>query len=97
MRINALVAKSMRVPPEGWTMKDETPWPGNNTNDHPSMIQVLLARGGGDEGNQLPCLVYISREKRPAFQHHSKAGAMNALVNISSTNSHLSDYIFSSS
>lgn len=72
----------MRVPPEGWTMKDETPWPGNNPKDHPSMIQVLLPRNGG---NELPCLVYTSREKRPAFQHHSKAGAINALVSISST------------
>ncbi|KAL1326319.1 hypothetical protein HN51_036392 [Arachis hypogaea] len=83
VRINALVAKSMRVPAEGWTMKDETPWPGNNTNDHPSMIQVLLARGGGHHPDQLPCLVYISREKRPAFQHHNKAGAINALLRVS--------------
>ncbi|XP_061365117.1 cellulose synthase A catalytic subunit 7 [UDP-forming]-like isoform X2 [Gastrolobium bilobum] len=83
VRINALVAKSMRVPPEGWTMQDETPWPGNNTKDHPSMIQILLAKNGGHEGNELPCLVYISREKRPAFQHHSKAGAMNALLRVS--------------
>lgn len=71
----------MRVPSEGWSMKDETPWPGNNTKDHPSMIQILLGHNGGDnEGNELPSLVYISREKRPAFQHHTKAGAMNALV-----------------
>lgn len=32
------------------------------------------------EGNDLPCLVYVSREKRPGFDHHKKAGAMNALV-----------------
>lgn len=82
VRINALVAKSMRVPPEGWTLKDETPWPGNNPKDHPSMIQVLLPH---NVGNELPCLVYTSREKRPAFQHHGKAGAINALVSISST------------
>nr|KYP37076.1 Cellulose synthase A catalytic subunit 7 [UDP-forming] [Cajanus cajan] len=80
VRINALVAKSMRVPPEGWTMKDETSWPGNNPKDHPSMIQVLLPRNGG---NELPCLVYTSREKRPAFLHHSKAGAINALLRVS--------------
>ncbi|XP_019415365.1 PREDICTED: cellulose synthase A catalytic subunit 7 [UDP-forming]-like isoform X1 [Lupinus angustifolius] len=83
VRINALVAKSKRVPAEGWTMKDETPWPGNNAKDHPSMIQILLAHGGGQEGNELPCLAYMSREKRPAFQHHSKAGAMNALLRVS--------------
>ncbi|XP_027942144.1 cellulose synthase A catalytic subunit 7 [UDP-forming]-like isoform X1 [Vigna unguiculata] len=80
VRINALVAKSMRVPPEGWTMKDETPWPGNNPKDHPSMIQVLLPHNVGSE---LPCLVYTSREKRPAFQHHGKAGAINALLRVS--------------
>ncbi|XP_058752868.1 cellulose synthase A catalytic subunit 9 [UDP-forming]-like [Vicia villosa] len=84
VRINALVAKSMRVPSGGWCMKDETPWPGNNSKDHPSMIQILLGHNGGDnEGNELPSLVYISREKRPAFQHHTKAGAMNALLRVS--------------
>lgn len=89
------MANSLRVPPEGWTMKDETPWPGNNTKDHPGMIQILLARSGGNEGDELPCLVYMSREKRPAFQHHSKAGAVNALVNIPRTISDLSHYAFS--
>lgn len=32
------------------------------------------------DGNALPRLVYVSREKRPGFDHHKKAGAMNALV-----------------
>lgn len=36
------------------------------------------------EGNELPRLVYVSREKRPGFDHHKKAGAMNALVSINS-------------
>ena len=35
------------------------------------------------EGKELPRLVYVSREKRPGYQHHKKAGAMNALVSIS--------------
>ncbi|XP_014506604.1 LRR receptor-like serine/threonine-protein kinase RPK2 [Vigna radiata var. radiata] len=30
------------LPEEGWTMKDGTPWPGNNSRDHPGMIQALL-------------------------------------------------------
>lgn len=65
-------------------MQDGTPWPGNNTKDHPGMIQVFLGHSGGhdSEGNQLPRLVYVSREKRPGFQHHKKAGAMNALVEL---------------
>lgn len=40
VRINTLVAKSRKVPEEGWTMQDGTPWPGNNVRDHPGMIQV---------------------------------------------------------
>ncbi|KAF9599097.1 hypothetical protein IFM89_033704, partial [Coptis chinensis] len=31
------------------------------------------------EGNELPRLVYVSREKKPGFDHHKKAGAMHAL------------------
>ena len=44
--------------------------------------QVFLGHSGGSDsdGNELPRLVYVSREKRPGFQHHKKAGAMNALV-----------------
>jgi hypothetical protein len=44
--------------------------------------QVFLGHSGGldTEGNELPRLVYVSHEKRPGFQHHKKAGAMNALV-----------------
>ncbi|KAL5842140.1 hypothetical protein ACOSQ3_012743 [Xanthoceras sorbifolium] len=85
VRINSLVAKYLVVPPEGWVMEDGTPWPGNNTKDHPGMIQVFLGQGGGldVEGNQLPNLVYVSREKRPSFLHHKRAGAMNALVRVS--------------
>ena len=41
VRINALVAKAQKMPEEGWTMQDGTPWPGNNPRDHPGMIQVL--------------------------------------------------------
>ena len=35
------------------------------------------------EGNELTRLIYVSREKRPGFEHHKKAGAMNALVKLS--------------
>ncbi|XP_024385240.1 probable cellulose synthase A catalytic subunit 5 [UDP-forming] [Physcomitrium patens] len=85
VRVNALVAKAQKMPDEGWTMQDGTPWPGNNTRDHPGMIQVFLGHSGGHdtEGNELPRLVYVSREKRPGFNHHKKAGAMNALVRVS--------------
>ncbi|KAF4378171.1 hypothetical protein G4B88_022994 [Cannabis sativa] len=41
VRINALVAKAMNKQENGWVMEDDCPWPGNNTHDHPGMIQVL--------------------------------------------------------
>lgn len=85
IRINALVATAQKVPEDGWTMQDGTPWPGNNVRDHPGMIQVFLGNNGvrDVEGNELPRLVYVSREKRPGFDHHKKAGAMNALIRVS--------------
>ncbi|XP_062097171.1 cellulose synthase A catalytic subunit 6 [UDP-forming] [Humulus lupulus] len=85
VRINALVATAQKVPEDGWTMQDGTPWPGNNVRDHPGMIQVFLGNNGVRdlEGNELPRLVYVSREKRPGFDHHKKAGAMNALMRVS--------------
>ncbi|KAE8098794.1 hypothetical protein FH972_016831 [Carpinus fangiana] len=59
VRINGLVAKAEKVPEEGWFMQDGTPWPGNNTRDHPGMIQVFLRHSGGldSEGNELLRLV----------------------------------------
>nr|GLL17277.1 cellulose synthase A catalytic subunit 1 [UDP-forming]-like isoform X1 [Ipomoea trifida] len=48
-------------------------------------MKVFLGHSGGldTDGNELPRLVYVSREKRPGFQHHKKAGAMNALIRVS--------------
>lgn len=85
VRINGLVSTAQKVPEEGWTMQDGTPWPGNDVRDHPGMIQVFLGHNGvrDVEENELPCLVYVSREKRPGFDHHKKAGAMNALMRVS--------------
>nr|AFZ78562.1 cellulose synthase [Populus tomentosa] len=84
VKINGLVATAQKVPEDGWTMQDGTPWPGNNVRDHPGMIQVFLGQSGvrDVEGNELPRLVYVSREKRPGFEHHKKAGAMNALMRV---------------
>ncbi|KAF7840341.1 cellulose synthase A catalytic subunit 8 [UDP-forming] [Senna tora] len=85
VRVNAMVSKAQKTPEEGWTMQDGTPWPGNKSRDHPGMIQVFLGHSGAHdiEGNELPRLVYVSREKRPGYQHHKKAGAENALVRVS--------------
>ncbi|XP_031270406.1 cellulose synthase-like protein E1 isoform X2 [Pistacia vera] len=56
--------------------------------DHQTILQILI--DGRDpkavdiEGQRLPTLVYLAREKRPQFPHHFKAGAMNALIRVSS-------------
>ncbi|GKV33318.1 hypothetical protein SLEP1_g41843 [Rubroshorea leprosula] len=82
VRINALVGKAKNVPEEGWTLQDGSPCPGNNIRDQ---SWDNSGRSGGHDinGNELPSLVYVSREKRPGLNHHRKAGAMNALVRVS--------------
>ncbi|MFQ6656705.1 hypothetical protein Gotur_026695 [Gossypium turneri] len=62
VRINGLVATAQKVPEDGWTMQDGTPWPGNSVRDHPGMIQVFLGHSGvrDVEGNELPCLIRVS-------------------------------------
>lgn len=45
------------------------------------IAQVFIGNGGLDDaGYPLPKLIYVSREKKPGYDHHKKAGAMNALV-----------------
>ncbi|KAK6133030.1 hypothetical protein DH2020_033240 [Rehmannia glutinosa] len=56
--------------------------------DHQSIVQILIDGGNPQavdiEGNKLPMLVYLSREKRPGCAHNFKAGSMNALIRVSS-------------
>ncbi|KAK6289067.1 hypothetical protein POUND7_000608 [Theobroma cacao] len=60
----------------------------SSKHDHQTILQILI--DGRDpnavdvEGRPLPTLVYLAREKRPQFHHHFKAGAMNALIRVSS-------------
>lgn len=63
-------------------VKDVRTFHSFNHQDCTLYFQVFLGQSGGldSDGNELPRLVYVSREKRPGFQHHKKAGAMNALV-----------------
>uniref|UniRef100_A0A803LQ94 Uncharacterized protein n=1 Tax=Chenopodium quinoa TaxID=63459 RepID=A0A803LQ94_CHEQI len=63
--------------------------PTNATHSsHFTSIKILI--DGRDkttievEGCQMPTLVYLAREKRPQFFHNFKAGAMNALLRVSS-------------
>lgn len=81
--------------PGTWT----APAPENTRSDHASIIQVMLQppseeplKGTAGDSNsmnlsevdiRLPVLVYISREKRPGYDHNKKAGAMNAMVRAS--------------
>jgi len=53
------------------------------------MLQILIdgtdPTAVDDEGQPLPTLAYLAREKRPQYHHNFKAGAMNALVVLPST------------
>lgn len=73
--------------------------PEHSKGDHAGIIQVMLKPPSDDPLNgtdnevnpldlsevdiRLPLLVYVSREKRPGYDHNKKAGAMNALVRAS--------------
>ncbi|KAE9613271.1 hypothetical protein Lal_00027332 [Lupinus albus] len=81
--------------PGTWT----TSAPEHSRGDHASIVQVMikppndepLAGTTSESTNidltevdiRLPMLVYVSREKRPGYDHNKKAGAMNALVRAS--------------
>ncbi|XP_042030591.1 cellulose synthase-like protein E1 isoform X1 [Salvia splendens] len=61
---------------------------GASRTNHHTILQVLIdGRGNKEvdiEGKPLPMLVYLAREKRPGYPHNFKAGAMNALIRVSS-------------
>ncbi|XP_075664338.1 cellulose synthase-like protein E6 isoform X4 [Castanea sativa] len=54
--------------------------------DHQTILQILIDGRESEavdiQGQTLPTLVYLSREKRPQYHHHFKAGAMNALIGL---------------
>ncbi|KAK8504576.1 hypothetical protein V6N13_064003 [Hibiscus sabdariffa] len=56
--------------------------------DHQTILQIIIDGRDSNavdiEGNPLPTLVYLAREKRPQHHHNFKAGAMNALIRVSS-------------
>ncbi|KAK9286058.1 hypothetical protein L1049_014437 [Liquidambar formosana] len=80
--------------PGAWTV----PAAEHSKGDHAGILQVMLKppsndplMGGADDkildftdvDIRLPMFVYVSREKRPGYDHNKKAGAMNALVRAS--------------
>lgn len=56
--------------------------------DHDTFLQIVIdgrdPKATDVEGSVLPTLVYLAREKRPQYFHNFKAGAMNALLRVSS-------------
>ncbi|KAL4566923.1 hypothetical protein LXL04_031049 [Taraxacum kok-saghyz] len=53
--------------------------------DHAAIVHILLDNDSQDtEGHSLPKLVYMAREKKTEHFHNFKAGAMNALIRVSS-------------
>ncbi|KAF7815987.1 cellulose synthase-like protein E6 [Senna tora] len=85
-----LVVEKGKVPEEIRKQhKGFSEWNSKTTKkDHQSIVQIIIdgrdSNGVDDDGFQLPTLVYMAREKRPNFPHHFKAGAMNALIRVSS-------------
>ncbi|XP_024003856.1 cellulose synthase-like protein B3 isoform X2 [Eutrema salsugineum] len=52
--------------------------------DHSTIVKVIWENKGGlGDEKEVPHFVYISREKKPNYLHHYKAGAMNFLVRVS--------------
>ncbi|KAG0457668.1 hypothetical protein HPP92_022825 [Vanilla planifolia] len=87
-RINS-VLELERIPEELISEDGFSRWhAGMTSRNHEPILKILL--DGRDpasvdvEGNRLPTLVYMAREKRPEHHHNFKAGAMNALIRISS-------------
>ncbi|GAV68834.1 EMP24_GP25L domain-containing protein/Cellulose_synt domain-containing protein [Cephalotus follicularis] len=84
------VAKQGQIPEEVRSKhKGFSQWDSySSRSDHDSFLQILI--DGRDpnatdiDGCALPTLVYLAREKRPQHHHNFKAGAMNALIRVSS-------------
>ncbi|KAG6661814.1 hypothetical protein CIPAW_03G201000 [Carya illinoinensis] len=55
---------------------------------HQTILQILVhakdPKAVDIEGQPLPTLVYLAREKRPQYHHNFKAGSVNALIRVSS-------------
>ncbi|KAK6917890.1 Cellulose synthase [Dillenia turbinata] len=79
------VAEEMRKRHKGFQEWDM----GCSRRDHAAILQILIDgrkphKTVDDDGRRLPTLVYLAREKRPQYHHNFKAGAMNALIRVSS-------------
>ncbi|EOA36706.1 hypothetical protein CARUB_v10012240mg [Capsella rubella] len=59
-------------------------WDADATRRNHGTILQILVDGREEDTIAIPTLVYLSREKRPQHHHNFKAGAMNALLRVSS-------------
>ncbi|TYH87214.1 hypothetical protein ES332_D01G101300v1 [Gossypium tomentosum] len=88
-RIEAVINKDS-VPEELKNQhKGFSEWDSNVTKqNHQPIVQIIIdgrdTNAVDSDGCRLPTLVYMAREKRPDCLHHFKAGAMNALIRVSS-------------
>lgn len=58
-----------------------------------NFLQVIHDKFDNEEGvkhEEMPLLVYVSREKSPFYPHNFKAGALNVLVFLSKLSSSVS-------
>ncbi|KAF9625242.1 hypothetical protein IFM89_020828 [Coptis chinensis] len=78
------IPEDIRIKHKGFSEWDSVSSP----RDHQTILQVLIDRRNPSavdiEGGSMPTLVYLAREKRPNHPHNFKAGAMNALIRVSS-------------
>ncbi|XP_038974145.1 cellulose synthase-like protein E6 isoform X2 [Phoenix dactylifera] len=87
-RIDSVVMLG-KIPKELKENKGFSEWSsGMTSRNHPPIVQILIDERDqysiDSDGNALPTLVYMAREKRPQHHHYFKAGAMNALIRASS-------------
>ncbi|EES05604.2 hypothetical protein SORBI_3004G255200 [Sorghum bicolor] len=88
-RVNSVVNSGKIPDVSKCKLRGFSKWSENTSfRDHPSIVQILIdgnKRKATDvDGNVLPTLVYMAREKRPQEHHHFKAGSLNALIRVSS-------------
>ncbi|KAB2604982.1 hypothetical protein D8674_038931 [Pyrus ussuriensis x Pyrus communis] len=78
------ISEEVRSKCKGFSQWD----PNSSRRDHDTILQILIDGRNPNsrdvEGCVLPTLVYLAREKRPQHHHKFKAGAMNALIRVSS-------------
>ncbi|KDP39304.1 hypothetical protein JCGZ_01061 [Jatropha curcas] len=78
------IPEEARLKHKGFSQWDSS----SSRREHDTILQILI--DGKDtnatdvDGFTLPTLVYLAREKKAQYPHHFKAGAMNALIRVSS-------------